>query len=50
MTKKKEENETEAPFNFDLENMKKALVSEKIEVPHFESEEDFEKWLDSDMD
>jgi hypothetical protein len=40
MTKKKEEKETEVPFNFDLENIKKALASEKIDVPHFESEED----------
>lgn len=34
-------------FNFDLEMMKKAVEAPVVDVPKFESDEDFLKWFDN---
>lgn len=36
-------------FNFDLEEMKKAVSEKKISVPKFDNFDDFNDWLD-DLD
>lgn len=38
---------SETTFNFDLERMKKAVNSKSVTMPHFETFEDFDAWLNN---